>query len=279
MKVLPFNIPKAKVNRILFQNDRNKIPYSHLHQHTEFQITLVEQGKGSMIIGDSFHRFSSGDVFLFGSNLPHAFTSEKECSMVSIFFTPESLGPDFFSLPDLNPIKDLLLKANKGLRLSAESHRTKELISLFELSKGPLRVISFLQLLQVISEHQHVTLSVFSYEKQFSHNEGKRMMNVFNYVMENYQNDIRLEQISTVAMLSRNSFCKYFKQRTNKTFFQFLSEVRIEKACELLINNPPFSIYDITSMIGFKNQSNFNRQFFKIKGVSPSSFRKSILIN
>jgi AraC-like DNA-binding protein len=75
--------------------------------------------------------------------------------------------------------------------------------------------------------------------------------------------------------MSKNAFCRYFKKRTNKTFFQFLIEIRIENACKMLHTNKDYSISYISELCGFQDIANFNRKFKELKGVSPSYYRSN----
>ena len=92
--------------------------------------------------------------------------------------------------------------------------------------------------------------------------------------MNNFHNAISLNEIANVANMTPQSFCKYFKQRTNKTYFSFLNELRIEHACKLMLANNDFSISEISIKSGFNNISNFNRKFKLQKKTSPLQFRK-----
>jgi AraC-like DNA-binding protein len=105
-------------------------------------------------------------------------------------------------------------------------------------------------------------------------NEGKRMQDVMSYTMEHFDQPIPLEAISEVASMTKNAFCKYFKKRTNKTYVQFLTELRVEHACKLLQQKKDASISMVAYESGFGNLSNFNRQFKMIKQMSPSEYRK-----
>ena len=98
------------------------------------------------------------------------------------------------------------------------------------------------------------------------------MQAIFDYVMNNFQNDITLETVSELAFMTPNAFCRFFKQRTNKTFFQFLIELRIEHACQLLAKNEDLSVAQISGESGFKSISNFNRKFKTLKGMTPSTY-------
>tara|TARA_R110002050_G_scaffold60485_4_gene134130 strand:+ start:11729 stop:12040 length:312 start_codon:yes stop_codon:yes gene_type:complete len=103
------------------------------------------------------------------------------------------------------------------------------------------------------------------------------MQDIFDYTMTHFHKDISLETISDVATMTKNAFCKYFKKRTNKTYFRFLNELRIEHATKLLTDETDLAIADIAYKSGFKNISNFNRQFKILKNISPNQYRKNNL--
>ena len=137
------------------------------------------------------------------------------------------------------------------------------------------RFITLLQLLKITSKCNYKSLSSFIYDKKYSDNEGNRMRNVFEYTMNNFEKDITLDTIAEVANMTKNAFCKYFKKRTNKTYVQFLNELRLEHASKLLLSNEDLSISEVAEKSGFNNMSNFNRQFKVVKNTSPSLFKNN----
>ena len=117
------------------------------------------------------------------------------------------------------------------------------------------------------------TLTNFVSSKKMGSSQGERMQTIFDYVVTHFQNEINLDTVSSKVHMTPNAFCKFFKQHTNKTFFQFLIELRIEHACQLLNRgDDQNSILEISEQSGFSSISNFNRQFKKLKGVIPSRF-------
>ena len=108
MKVLPFKIPKPENNALIYQEDIELVFYDKLHQHDEIQISFIEKGNGTLLVGDRISSFAENDIFVIGSNLPHAFKSDKnavsDSKMLSLFFTASSFGDTFFDLNDFAEI-------------------------------------------------------------------------------------------------------------------------------------------------------------------------------
>lgn len=276
MKVLPFKIPKSKNIALIYQEDKGAILYDKLHQHEEIQICIVVNGEGSLVVGDSINEYKSGDILVIGSNLPHVFKSAvgniKKSFMISLFFTKTSFGNDFFSLGDFFEVDRFFELSNTGCTVL--SHK-KDLSALFvSLKKASSfeRFIIFLKIINLILKAETASLSTFVYQKKYTDNEGKRMSTIMDYTMNYFDTEIDLKTIAFEANMTPNAFCRYFKQRTNKTYFQFLIEVRIENACRLL-KNKEVLIAEVSEKSGFKNISNFNRKFKEVKGITPTRFR------
>jgi AraC-like DNA-binding protein len=125
----------------------------------------------------------------------------------------------------------------------------------------------------MVSEAISIPLSTFVDTKKYSDTEGKRMRNVFDFTIENAHQKISLEDIASIANMTKNAFCKYFKKRTNKTYISFLTEVRIENACKLLKSDKDVSINEIAYKVGFNNISNFNRKYKEVKKMTPLKYR------
>lgn len=277
MKVLPFKIPKPEHNAIVFQEDLANSFYDKLHQHEEIQISLIVEGEGTLIVGDTINDYSSGDILIIGSNISHVLKSDikrsKASHMLTLFFTKLSLGNLFFELEELKEIEVFFERAKHGFKItSKKKSATKLFYSLNKTSKLD-KVIVLLQLLKICSKAKFTSLSSFIYNKKFTDDEGKRMRDVFEFTMNNYNKDISLNSIAEIANMTKNAFCKYFKKRTNKTYYEFLTKLRIENACKLLTKNKEMTIAEIAEASGYNNLSNFNRQFKTLKKQPPSYYR------
>ena len=100
MKVFPFKIPKSGDEPLIYQEDIEVSFYDKLHQHEEIQISFIKKGAGAIFTGDTISQYHEGDILVIGSNLPHVFRSDshenKTSIMLTLFFTLDSFGKDFF---------------------------------------------------------------------------------------------------------------------------------------------------------------------------------------
>lgn len=277
MKILPFKIPKPKNEALVYQIDRARVFYDQLHQHKEIQISYVEKGSGSLIVGDSINEYRAGDILVIGSFVPHVFRSDTQANEVSLmhtlFFDQSSFGKEFFQLTDLSSIQNFFKKSEFGMLVLSRKNKIVPLFLALSNQNKVEQIASLLMIINQINKSKTSPLSSFVYRKSFTDDEGKRMSKVYDYAMERYQEPITLDEIAEKANMSKNAFCRYFKKRTNKTFLQFLIEIRIENACKLLLKNPELSIAMIAEQCGFNNIANFNRKFKAFKHCTPTQYR------
>ncbi|WP_417360950.1 AraC family transcriptional regulator [Galbibacter sp.] len=277
MKVLPFKIPKPKQEALVYQEDRGLYFYDKLHQHEELQISYIQKGSGTLIVGDSINTYNANDILIIGGNIPHVFKSDPESSsdsvMFTLFFTKEAFGKGFFQISDMEKTQDFFTHAQYGMKISRNHEK---IVAIFKRLRGQSKIERIASLLKIIDQSlilDYKPLSSFVYGKKYTDDEGKRMREVLEHAMENYHNQITLEEVATKANMTKNAFCRYFKKRTNKTFFQFLIEMRIENSCKLLYKNSEMSIATVSELCGFQNITNFNRKFKELKGITPSQYR------
>ncbi|MDW7695981.1 AraC family transcriptional regulator [Flammeovirgaceae bacterium SG7u.111] len=283
MKILPFKIPKSSEETFMVQIDYEPYLYDMLHKHPEVQLTLVVEGTGSLFLGDYVGDFKPGDVFIVGSNIPHVFKSDKEhyddlgliAHCISVFFDENAFGGTPGRLPETKEIYDLILKSKQGIKVTGQTAEEigSTILAIPEL-EGIDRVIQLLQLFATLvnsEEYQLLSLEVHDYDVKDT--EGNRLNKVLQFTLNEYNRHITIEEVANIAHLTPSAFCRFFKQRTRKTYLNFLMELRISQACKLLFNKN-HTITQICYMTGFNNVSNFNRKFKKLKGCSPSEYLK-----
>ena len=283
MKALPFKIPKVEDSSFHLQIDDEPYFYDKLHQHPELQLTWIVKGEGTLIYGDYLGEFKPNEVFLMGSNVPHVFRSRAEyyennglrILAKSIFFKPDLIRKGQAILPELSQLEGLLLAAYRGLKINPEEsqkliHQIDEVFRANPLS----RLGQTLCLIDELGKTELQPLSQLP-QKSITENQGRRLDDVFKFTLENYHRPIQLEEVADVVHMNKAAFCRYFKQHTRKTYLNFLNEIRLQKATELL-RTTELSVAQIAYEVGFNNLSNFNRTFKLVKGSTPLIERRKI---
>ncbi|MFK7980613.1 MAG: AraC family transcriptional regulator [Saprospiraceae bacterium] len=282
LKPIPFKIQKSENHALLVQIDEATTFYQQLHYHPEFQITAIVKGAGVFYAGNNVSTFEAGEILLIGSNVPHLLKStptstahqEEGVKGISLFFDEFSFGKQFFEIKEMMAIKSLLQASNRVLKISGALKKTiyQKIISTPTISNEQL-VITFLQILALLNQANKTYLNDEQYMLMLNEDEGGRLNEVLDFTFKNFNQEITIEQITKIAHLSRSQFSYFFKLHTGKTYIQFLNELRIENAC-ISLKNANFTIERICYEVGFKNVSNFVRQFKKIKNSTPSKYRK-----
>lgn len=277
MKPLPFKIPQDSKESIVLQHDKLPHFYSTYHNHDEIQLTLIVKGSGTVFVGDRILDFAEDDVFLLGQNLPHLFkdfdTDNEGVESRSIFFLPNFMGNGFKAIPEAVRISDLLHTSQNGIRLRGwQAARVGTYIKKIFKAENFRRLIIFLQLLDQFSHfHDLELITSPGYRKPRRSEDGERINDVLNYLSANFHRDIHLSDVADVAHMSPTAFCRYLKQRTRKSYSKILNEIRIGQACKKLLSEQP-AIGQLCYDVGFNNLSNFNRQFKRITGLTPTEY-------
>lgn len=254
------------------------------HFHAEYQLFVVLQGSGTRFIGDHVKAFKSGDMIFNGPNLPHLWRSDPEyfegnkklwTRGLVIYFHEGFLGKSLLEKEEAIRLKQLFMKVSRGLEITGRtaaqvSNMMKELLPL----EGFERVLQLLKILHVLANTtEYQLLSSAGYRNSLKEADTHRMNKVHAYVMKNFRNKISLDQVAAIAYMTPSSFSRYFKTHANKTFSEFVSEIRIGHACKLLIENK-INISQACYESGFQTLSNFNRQFKTITQRTPLEYKK-----
>jgi AraC-like DNA-binding protein len=284
MKILPFKIPKTSQESFRLQEDHETHFYDYLHQHPEVQLTLILSSEGKVIVGDFIGTFKPGDIFLIGTNLPHVFRNDrkyyedanvKEAHSLTVFFEWQAFGEKFLSLPELSNLHDFAKLSERGLLLQEPlKSRVAQLIKQMFKKTGMDRLIVLLKIMNILSGNKTMEpLASSGVYNEFDELDGKKLADIYRFTMNEYHRKITLEEVASIAHMTTNSFCRYFKKRTRKSYVDFLTEIRIGHARKLL-QRDHLSISQISLEVGFNNLSNFNRKFREVCSITPTEFRK-----
>jgi AraC-like DNA-binding protein len=252
------------------------------HFHPETEIIYVEKGTGTRFVGDHAEPFGEGDIGLTGANLPHVWRSDPvyrenipglTTHVLVVHFHDTIFTGPLAVLPEMQGINKLLFESQYGIKFFGSAkedikYRMEEMMKTTGIEKY-LRLIGILDIMSKTEERQ--LLASTGYSKIRKSADFNRFDKVHRFMIENFQESISLEAVADIVGMTPTSFCRYFKKHTSKSFHTVLNEIRIGHACKLLIENK-MNISGICYESGFSNVSNFNEQFKKIKGYSPSQF-------
>jgi AraC-like DNA-binding protein len=282
-------IPSAIFSSIAVKREMTPYMDYPFHYHPEFEIIYVQKSHGLRLMGNHIDNFSDGDLVFIGPNLPHVWRNDKvyyqgdenlNVDVYVIHFLETALGNDFFKLPEFARIRKLFALGQQGVLIKGKDRRKiSNLIKDVYNSSEIDRLVLFLQTLNSLAEAKdYELLSTPGYTNLINDADTERINRVMNYCLENYFREIKLDDVSRLVNLNKSSFCRYFKSRALKTFSQFLNEIRISKACKLLIDSD-MNVSEICYDCGYNNISHFNRQFKHIVGLTAREYAKKISVS
>lgn len=286
-KVIPFKIPKSSKEFVRFQVDASRHFYDKLHQHPEWQLTVILEGRGQLMVGDYLGRFQPGDVFLFSANMPHVFRSDpeyfdpngdKHSLGHTLFFDFDALGKSVWEVAEFFPLQQWLQETKGCYTLMAQTRDSVgEQLRAFDSKKGWDRLMTTFGILRQLQDPSNLRLlNRLTPMRDFTESEGKRMAQVMSFILAQSHRNVELQEVADVAIMTKEAFCRFFKERTGKTFTEYLNQIRIQQACKLLLETD-LSISQIAFQVGFQNLSYFNRTFRKLGGSTPKVYRSKLL--
>jgi AraC-like DNA-binding protein len=288
MEPICFKVPMQLEKSIRVEYWNLNVFFDPIHYHDECQLTYIINSTGIAFIGNRLVRFEKDQLYLIGKNIPHVFKNDdqyygekakKEARAISVFFSSEIFQKVFADLSELNHLNKLLEDSSMGIRLvGPEAKRIessmKSLLTLEGFDKA-MTLFSILNRMYLAKKIEHISPRIhFPLDQE----DRDRLNKIFDYTIQHHQERISLKEVSSLINMSPTAFCRYFKLRTLKTYFQFLIEVRISKACKL-INDKGSNVSEACYSSGYNNISNFHRHFRNVTGMTPSKFKKTFILH
>ncbi|MBX3241575.1 MAG: helix-turn-helix domain-containing protein [Chitinophagaceae bacterium] len=288
MKPILRKFSPAQNQSFFVQTVRGKDMINPWHYHPEIEIVYIKNSAGTLAAGDYMSSFQPGDVMLFGAHLPHTTVHEPRYissnlktrgEAITVHFLLQNIGRDLLETPEMTAVNNLLTNiAPRGILLKG---KTRDFVitamsSIISLPPAK-RMLCLLGILEYIADTgEYEILAGKGYTNNASDYDNNRLKAVYDYTFQNYHRPVYLEELAALTHLTRQSFCRFFKNTNRKTYFQFLMEVRIGQACRLLADDT-LTIQDISNSCGYNNMAHFIRQFRKVTGKNPLQFKKKML--
>ncbi len=251
----------------------------HWHYHPELEITYVQSGQGTRLVGDHVDSFEAGDFVFLGSNLPHTWISSDSCEGMEVLVlqcAPSLFAAEQLGFSELHNLQRLFRKADRGLAFSPtqRDHAVKLLLRLSK-AQGFSRYLCLLELFDYLGSLPDATqLASPSYSPILNEADEKRILSVCRYIHDHFTENIKLDEVAQLAFMNSTSFCRFFRKMTGQTLFEYITDLRLNKACHLLLEDHKRNISEIAELTGFNSQTLFNRSFARKRGMTPREFRK-----
>lgn len=259
--------------------DRDEAAFNPaFHFHPELELVLIKEGHGRRIIGNRIDPFEKGDMVFIGSNLPHIWlnddtSGDHRARSTTVHFRKEIFSEEFYDMKESRELARFFGLAARGIQVTgATRDKVSRKLDMLVTQRGFRRILLLLEILHILSSSPDcrcITEEVYSPASKTD-----RLSEVYRYVQDHFHKDIALKDVATIAGLTPQSFCRWFKKNTSKHFFDYLNEVRIFNACEMLISSDA-PIAEIAYNCGYNTVSNFNKLFKEATGLPPGQFRKN----
>lgn len=275
------HIPEAGVRSFHF--DHVKIYWDEqitCHQQKTWELSYVITGSGKRMIGDTIEPFSRGEIILIPPDIPHCWSFDEfdadesgKIENITITFSDWFLENCIKTFPEMMVYISDIQKYKEAISLKGSTLiRLQSLLVAMIRETEIERLCSLIKLLVLISSPEDLNTVG---KPIVDDKKTKRMQKIQLYIMNNYQNTITLDEMARLVDLDKSSFCIFFKKMTNTTFFSYLTEYRIEAACQM-ITKTNITIAEICFASGFKDVPYFNRVFKRLKKITPNEYRLRI---
>jgi AraC family L-rhamnose operon transcriptional activator RhaR len=260
------------------------------HSHDFVEICYVLEGTGYHVLENDVHPVTRGDLFIINYDVSHTFYRENEEEPLityNILFKPEFIDIRLIDFNDFNSLSLSYLFANimdkpmiqPDIRLNyEESLHFESLIEkmYFEYTEYRPGSISLIRAYLI-----ELIIAIMRYFDQNSRSRDtyKRVQvidSAINYLKENYSKSLSLNDLAAHSFLSKNYFCKLFKETTGTTVTEYIQKLRVEEACKRL-KSASVKMADIALDVGFGDYKTFYTSFTRIVGMSPSEYRNRCL--
>ncbi|MDD5934099.1 MAG: AraC family transcriptional regulator [Clostridiales bacterium] len=270
---------------VFFASKMRMTKQTSYHSHSDFtEVTYILSGKSKYRIDDIYYELKAGDLIVCNPGVYHQ-NVLIDGEEPAVEFCTGFRDFQFRNMPE-NTID--LGEHGHVLRLSASTKREISRICYDMLAENEdnqvgkcfmlkaLLIQLLMLLMREITELPANTQKGCNFE---TYSKSYAVKRIINYLMENYEHKISLDQIAHNMYLSPVYISKIFKEETGESPINYLIKIRLEKAKEILEEGSNGSIKSIANQIGYDDVYHFSKLFKKYYGVSPQHYRKNIRLD
>jgi AraC-like DNA-binding protein/quercetin dioxygenase-like cupin family protein len=251
------------------------------HYHPELELILIVQGRGLRYVADSIHEFEPGDLCLVGGGTPHCWLSRptpgQPVRALVIQFPRDVFGDGFLDLAATQSLVALLKRASLGLVID-DPTRGEVATRMWQLTDPSItdldKLLGLLSMLATMARSPSCrTLSLTSGHRPETERDATRAGRLMRHIHDHATERLSQREVAGLVSMSPGAFSRFFTRHFGKPFVAYVAEVRVGHACRLLLEGD-MNISEVAYQVGFNNLANFNRHFLRLKGTTPSAFRR-----
>jgi AraC-like DNA-binding protein len=272
--------PEGSYGYVRFLEHGFPNPLVRWHYHEEYELHLIVRTRGKVFVGDYIGHFEPGHLVLTGPRLPHNWISTDvapEGVAVRdrvLQFSDAPLREAAELIPEMQEVLPLLERARHGIEFFGMSELTAARLERIKQCHGLRRLAEFLDLMGELARCADTralsTVQLQSFEDDAS---LAQISGIVDWVTEHSAEQFAMSDVCARVGMSESKFSRYFRRATGNTFTDFVNRLRINRACQLLMETDRY-ITNVCYDVGFNNVANFNRRFLQVKGMTPKEFRQ-----
>lgn len=255
-------------------------PLARWHYHDEYELHLITATSGKVFVGDWIGQFQPGQVVLTGPRLPHNWVSMDipdggvPLRDLVIQFAHDPLADAARAIPELAEVMPMLERARHGIEFFGLGERAEAHWHAVKRSSGLRRFSAFCDFLcELAACTDYRLLSSVQLQSDDDDRSMDAINDIVSRITERIAEPLSAADLASELGMSESRFSRFFRKATGNTFTDFVNRVRINRACQLLMESDQL-VTHICYEVGFNNVANFNRRFLEIKGMTPSEFRR-----
>ncbi len=255
-------------------------PLVRWHYHEEYELHLIVATRGKVFVGDYIGQFEPGHLVLTGPRLPHNWISsdvpEPGVALrdMVLQFGDAPLRQAAVLIPELAEALPLLERARHGVEFFGLSEAARERFERVRAAHGLQRLAEIAALLDLLVRcNDYRLLSTVQLQSFDDDAALARISGIVDFISLHYSESFSMAELAGRSGMTESSFSRYFRRATGNSYTDFVNRLRINKACQLLMETDRY-ITNVCYDVGFNNVANFNRRFLQVKGMTPKEFRR-----
>jgi AraC-like DNA-binding protein len=272
--------PEGSYGHVRFLEHGFPNPLVRWHYHEEYELHLIVATRGKVFVGDYIGQFEPGHLVLTGPRLPHNWISTDvpdggiALRDMVLQFPDAPLRQSAALIPELAEALPLLERARHGIEFFGLSERAHARFDSIKRRHGLGRFAEFCEFIGDLARcNDYRLLSTVQLQSFDDDASLARISGIVDYLTEHYSENFSMADLCERVGMGESSFSRYFRRATGNTFTDFVNRLRINKACQLLMETDRY-ITNVCYDVGFNNVANFNRRFLQVKGMTPKEFRR-----